>query len=64
MRNFLNIDFHGYNLFPIGIGTWGVGGFIEKDINLDDDSQINALKYALEQGIYIDQLSNIFDENY
>jgi len=39
------------DLFPIGIGTWGIGGFMEPDPKNDDEMQINAIAYALNNGI-------------
>ena len=28
------------NIFPIGIGTWGIGGFAEKNPQNDDEKQV------------------------
>jgi len=45
-------------LSEIGYGTWGVGGYMEKDPNNDDTKQIKAIRYALDNGInYIDTAS-------
>jgi diketogulonate reductase-like aldo/keto reductase len=42
-------------LSKIGIGTWGIGGFAEKDTNLDTKKQIEALVYAFQNGLnYLD----------
>lgn len=38
-------------IFPIGIGTWGIGGLAEKDPNNDDNKQIAALVYSLNKGM-------------
>jgi len=38
-------------LFPIGIGAWGIGGFAEKDPNNNDQKQIRALAYSLKRGM-------------
>lgn len=43
------------SISPIGIGTWGIGGYMEHDSANDDATQIKALRYTLEKGInYID----------
>lgn len=39
------------DLFPLGIGTWGVGGFAEKDPKADLGKQQNALTYMLNKGM-------------
>lgn len=38
------------NIFPIGIGTWGIGGFAEKNLQNDDEKQIKALTYMINSG--------------
>lgn len=38
-------------LFPIGIGTWGIGGFASINPNNDDNKQIDALVYMLSKGM-------------
>jgi diketogulonate reductase-like aldo/keto reductase len=38
-------------LSKMGIGTWGIGGFMEADQNNDDEKQIDALAYILNKGI-------------
>lgn len=35
----------------MGIGTWGIGGFMEADNNNDDTKQIESLAYTLNKGI-------------
>ena|SRR3989344_3240851 len=35
----------------LGIGTWGIGGFMEADSNNDDFGQIDALEYTIDKGI-------------
>ncbi|MFA5828412.1 MAG: aldo/keto reductase [Candidatus Shapirobacteria bacterium] len=35
----------------MGIGTWGIGGFMEADVNNDDSGQIDALSYTLNKGV-------------
>lgn len=39
------------DLSKIGIGTWGIGGFMEPDPQNDDDKQIDAIAYSLNKGI-------------
>ena len=39
------------NLSKMGIGTWGIGGFMEADNNNDDSKQIDSLIYTLNKGI-------------
>lgn len=38
-------------LSKIGIGTWGVGGFMEPDPKNDDEKQIDAIVYSINKGI-------------
>lgn len=38
-------------LSKIGIGTWGVGGFAEKNPSNDDQKQISAMVHMLKQGL-------------
>lgn len=38
-------------LSKIGIGTWGIGGFAERNPNNDDSKQIEALVYMLQNGL-------------
>ena len=43
------------DLSKIGIGTWGIGGFAEKDLKIDTKKQIEALVYAFQHGLnYLD----------
>lgn len=39
------------DLFPLGIGTWGIGGFAEKDLNADLVKQQKALTYMFDKGM-------------
>lgn len=65
------------DLFPIGIGTWGVGGFAEKDPKADLAKQQSTLTYMLNkgmnfveanmwysQGIAVDVLSKAFKNSH
>jgi len=38
-------------LSKMGIGTWGIGGFMEADPKNDDTKQINAMVYTLNKGV-------------
>ncbi|MDE1828347.1 MAG: aldo/keto reductase [Candidatus Micrarchaeota archaeon] len=40
----------GKKIFPIGFGTWGMGGWMLPDTR-DDKTQIDAIKFALQNGI-------------
>ncbi|MDE1850745.1 MAG: aldo/keto reductase [Candidatus Micrarchaeota archaeon] len=40
----------GKRVFPIGLGTWGMGGWMLPDTG-DDRSQIDAIRFALQSGI-------------
>lgn len=64
------------DLFPIGIGTWGVGGFAEKDTKADLIKQQKTLTYMFDkgmnfveanmwysQGVAVDILSKAFRES-
>lgn len=39
------------NLSKIGIGTWGIGGFAQRNPDNDDEKQTNALTYMLTRGL-------------
>ena len=39
----------GFEVNPIGIGTWGVGGWFKSD-NRKDKKQIKAIRYSIEKG--------------
>lgn len=43
-------ELSGKRVFPIGLGTWGMGGWMLPD-RRDDKRQIEAIKFALESGI-------------
>jgi diketogulonate reductase-like aldo/keto reductase len=44
------IEIRNEKLFPIGIGTWGIGGFADQDPEVDEDKQLKALVYMLNNG--------------
>jgi diketogulonate reductase-like aldo/keto reductase len=39
------------NLSKIGIGTWGIGGFAQKDLSIDLNKQKEALIFSLNNGM-------------
>lgn len=41
----------GFELPVIGFGTWGVGGYFDRDLRNDDARDIAAIRHALDQGI-------------
>ncbi len=44
----------------IGIGTWGVGGFIEPDNSIDVKRQTYAIAYMLSQGINLIEINMLY----
>ncbi|MDE1825614.1 MAG: aldo/keto reductase [Candidatus Micrarchaeota archaeon] len=44
---------------PIGIGTWGIGGWIFSD-NKNDKQQITAIRFAVENGINIIDTAELY----
>lgn len=38
-------------LSKMGMGTWGIGGFMEPDPNNNDENQINTLVYTINKGV-------------
>lgn len=48
------------DLSKLGIGTWGMGGFMEIDTAINEDKQINAISYQLQNGINVVQANNIY----
>jgi diketogulonate reductase-like aldo/keto reductase len=45
------------DLSKIGIGTWGIGGFAERNPENDDRKHIDCLKYAIKKGLNIVELN-------
>lgn len=39
------------DLYSIGIGTWGVGGFAERNPNNNDQKQVDAIVHMLKKGM-------------
>lgn len=50
------------DLSKIGIGTWGIGGFAERNPKNNDEKQIDALKYTLDKGINYAEICNWYSE--
>jgi len=51
------IKHKGAKLFPIGIGTWGIGGYAERDPKNNDKEQIDALIYMFRKGLNIAEVN-------
>lgn len=49
---------------PIGIGTFGIGGFMEKYPATDEKSQIKGIRHNLEKGLNYLDLSFMYAEGY
>ena len=45
------------DMFPIGIGTWGIGGFAKRDSKNNDKKQIDALVYMFSKGMNFFEVS-------
>lgn len=39
------------DIFPIGIGTWGIGGFTHKDASINKNKQTEAVAHMFKQGL-------------
>jgi diketogulonate reductase-like aldo/keto reductase len=48
----------------IGIGTWGIGGLVERDLKNDDQKQIDALVHSFNKGINFIEVNNWYAEGY
>lgn len=51
-------------LSKLGIGAWGLGGFTKRDLNNDDEKQINAIAYQLKKGINFVEINFWNSEGY
>lgn len=51
-------------LFPIGIGTWGIGGFAERDQKLDIEKQIDAIAYMFDKGMNFVEANLWYSQGY
>lgn len=52
------------DIFPIGIGTWGIGGLAERDLTVDKDKQVEALAYMFQKGMNIMEANMWYSEGY
>lgn len=52
------------NLFSIGIGTWGVGGLVEKDDSVDADQQVAAMAHMLNSGMNLVEVNLWYSQGY
>lgn len=48
----------------IGIGTWGIGGFMERDESIDEQKQIDALAYMLDNGMNFVEANMWYSQGY
>lgn len=39
------------DIFPIGIGSWGLGGFMQKDDSIDPSKESDAVAYSIDRGM-------------
>lgn len=51
-------------IFPIGIGTWGIGGLAKRDPKNNDKKQIKALKHMLENGMNFAEMCYFYADGY
>jgi diketogulonate reductase-like aldo/keto reductase len=51
-------------LFPIGIGSWGIGGFAERDSSIDEGKQVDALVFMLESGMNFVEVNFCYSQGY
>lgn len=52
------------DLFPIGIGTWGIGGFAEKDTSIDESKQIKAIAHMFNSGFNFVEANLWYSQGY
>ncbi len=48
----------------IGIGTWGIGGFAEKDNSIDEGKQVDALAYMISKGMNFVEANIWYSQGY
>lgn len=51
-------------LSKIGIGTWGIGGFMERDNSIDEGKQVDAIAYMLSNGMNFVEANMFYSEGY
>lgn len=52
------------DIFPIGIGTWGIGGYMEKDSSINEPKQVKALKYMIDKGCNFIEVNHWYSQGY
>lgn len=52
------------DIFKIGIGTWGIGGFMERDSSIDEGKQIDALAYMFNKGMNFAEANMWYSQGY
>lgn len=52
------------DLFPIGIGTWGIGGFMERDSSVDEQRQTSAIAYMIDKGLNFVEANDWYSQGY
>lgn len=52
------------DLSKIGVGTWGIGGFAERDEAIDKNKQVRAITHMLNSGINLVQANNWYSQGY
>ena len=52
------------DLFPIGIGMWGIGGYMERDNSIDEAKQIDAIAYMLDRGMNFAEANMWYSDGY
>jgi diketogulonate reductase-like aldo/keto reductase len=51
-------------LSKIGIGTWGIGGYMERDDSIDEAKQVDAIAYMLSNGMNFVEANMFYSEGY
>lgn len=51
-------------LSKIGIGTWGIGGFAERDTSVDEGKQVDALAYMISKGMNFVEANMWYSQGY
>jgi 2,5-diketo-D-gluconate reductase B len=52
------------DIFPIGIGTWGIGGFVEKDPAINAQRQVDAMAHMFNIGMNFVEANMWYAEGY
>jgi diketogulonate reductase-like aldo/keto reductase len=52
------------DISKIGIGTWGVGGFMERDESIDEQKQVSAIAYMLDKGMNFAEANMWYSQGY